>query len=170
MSENGYISVDFSREVFDDTNQYWLLKLHKFDENMQEMASWTFDGNHPKESTAEIGLSKGVYYIKATPRKIRLTAWRHIYLHIFRHLAQKFLARMRKGKCECSESPPCLLGFSARPAHCAEHECERDNPRKRGIVAALRSPLSLRFSLSRSLFPNSLPSAELNLLLLRSGE
>ena len=45
--------------------------------------------------------------------------------------------------------------------HCplgAGRECERDNPRKREVVAVLRSPLSLRFSLSRSPFPHSLLS------------
>ena len=53
----------------------------------------------------------------------------------------------------------CSLSF-VRRIIClgAGRGCERDNPREREVVAALRSPLSLRFSLSRSPFPHSLLS------------
>ena len=43
------------------------------------------------ERLRERTLSQGVPF-KATPHKARLTAWRRICLHLFRHLAQKFLA------------------------------------------------------------------------------
>ena len=45
----------------------------------------------------------------------------------------------------------------------AGRECEGKNHREREVFAALRSPLSLRFSPSRSLSPYPLPSAALNL-------
>ncbi len=61
--------------------------------------------------------------VKATPRKVRLTAWRHIYLylHIFRYFAQKFLAgRQPCGvisiqsdeKSDCVSAPPTLCGIA----------------------------------------------------------
>ena len=59
--------------------------------------------------------------VKATPHKARLTAWRHIYLHIFRHLAQKFFAgRQPSGiisvqsdeKSDCVSVPPALCGIA----------------------------------------------------------
>ena len=46
---------------------------------------------------------------------------------------------------------------------CGARECEGKNYREREVFAALRSPLSLRFSPSRSLSPYPLPSAALNL-------
>ena len=58
---------------------------------------------------------------KATPHKARLTAWRHICLHLFRHLAQKFLAgRQPSGvisiqsdeKSDCASAPPALCGVA----------------------------------------------------------
>ena len=59
--------------------------------------------------------------IMATPHKARLTAWRHICLHLFRHLAQKFLAgRQPSGvisiqsdeKSDCASAPPALCGVA----------------------------------------------------------
>ena len=44
-----------------------------------------------------IKMWKKDYPVKATPHKARLTAWRHICLHIFRHLAQKFFAGRQPG-------------------------------------------------------------------------
>ncbi len=61
----------------------------------------------------------GTGYVKATPHKTRLMAWRHIYLQIFRHLAQKFFAgRQPSGvisiqsdeKFDCASVPPSLCG------------------------------------------------------------
>ena len=46
---------------------------------------------------------------------------------------------------------------------CGARECEGKNHREREVFAALRSPLSLRFSPSRSLSPYPLPSVALNL-------
>ena len=40
-----------------------------------------------------------LFILKATPHKDRLTALWHIYLHIFRHLAHKFLD-IRQYACE----------------------------------------------------------------------
>ena len=57
----------------------------------------------------------------ATPHKARLTAWRRICLHLFRHLAQKFLAgRQPSGvisiqsdeKSDCAPAPPALCGIA----------------------------------------------------------
>jgi hypothetical protein len=63
----------------------------------------------------------------ATPHKARLTAWRHIYLHLFRHIARKFLAgRQPSGvvtsallmwynsdeKSDCVSAPPALCGIA----------------------------------------------------------
>ena len=62
-----------------------------------------------------------IIFIKATPHKARLTAWRHICLHLFRHLAQKFLAgRQPSGvisiqsdeKSGCASAPPALCGVA----------------------------------------------------------
>ncbi|MBR3628974.1 MAG: helix-turn-helix domain-containing protein, partial [Oscillospiraceae bacterium] len=56
---------------------------------------------------------------KATPHKARLSSWRHICLHLFRHLAQKFLAgRQPSGvisiqsdeKSGYASAPPALCG------------------------------------------------------------
>jgi predicted signal transduction protein with EAL and GGDEF domain len=63
----------------------------------------------------------GLKHIKATPHKARLTAWRRICLHLFRHLAQKFLAgRQPSGvisiqsdeKSDCASAPPALCGIA----------------------------------------------------------
>ncbi len=61
---NGYVSIDFEREVFYDTTTYWKLTVYKLDESLEEMASWTYDGNHAKTSTAAIGLPPGNYYFE----------------------------------------------------------------------------------------------------------
>jgi hypothetical protein len=56
--------------------------------------------------------------LKATPHKARLTAWQRICLHIFRHLAQKFLD-IRKYACEISiQSDEKSVGASSAQSLC----------------------------------------------------
>ena len=80
---------------------------------------------------------------KATPHKARLTAWRHICLHLFRHLARKFLAgRQPSGvifiqsdeKSDCASAPPALCGVA--------FIC---------LIEYERIPISGRFGVSRRL-------------------
>lgn len=61
---NGYVSINFERAVMNDTTTYWKMTAYKLDESLEEMASWTYDGNHVKSSTPEIGLPPGNYYFK----------------------------------------------------------------------------------------------------------
>lgn len=63
-SVNGYTVITFNRSVFDDTNNYWEMTLYSFDENLQDVTTWSYDGNHAKNSTPEIGLPPGDYYLK----------------------------------------------------------------------------------------------------------
>ena len=64
VPEDGFIAVDFERDVFDDSIKYWKSTIYRIDESMDEMASWEYDGNHIKSTSPEIGLPTGKYYIK----------------------------------------------------------------------------------------------------------
>lgn len=61
---NGYVMIDFEREVMYDKTTYWKMTLYSLDESLNEVASWSFDGNHSKSSTPEIGIPSGNYYFK----------------------------------------------------------------------------------------------------------
>ncbi|MBE6850658.1 MAG: hypothetical protein E7504_02805 [Ruminococcus sp.] len=61
---NGYVMIDFEREVMYDKTTYWKMTLYSLDESLNEVASWSFDGNHSKSSTPEIGIPSGDYYFK----------------------------------------------------------------------------------------------------------
>ena len=65
--------------------------------------------------------NKDLSVFEATPHRARLTAWRRICLHLFRHLARKFLAgRQPSGvifiqsdeKSDCASAPPALCGVA----------------------------------------------------------
>ncbi|MBR3419355.1 MAG: hypothetical protein IKG82_11745, partial [Oscillospiraceae bacterium] len=79
------------------------------------------------------------------PHKARLTAWRRICLHLFRHLAQKFLAgRQPSGvisiqsdeKSDCASAPPALCGVALRNYRRQINE-QSEKSRQTGISAAV---------------------------------
>ncbi len=62
-------------------------------------------------------------FFKAKPHKARLTTWRHICLHLFRHLARKLLAGRQPAcvtfiqsdeKFASASAPPALCGFALK--------------------------------------------------------
>lgn len=61
---DGYISIDFEREVLNNTTNYWKSTIYRISESIEEMASWSYDANHAKSTSPEIGLPTGSYYIK----------------------------------------------------------------------------------------------------------
>ena len=69
----------------------------------------TFDGITYQNNEAAFQAQKT---LEATPHKARLTAWRRICLHLFRHLAQKFLAGRQPSGSDCASAPPALCGIA----------------------------------------------------------
>lgn len=62
VGNNGYISLDFSHDYIESSSAYWVAYL--YDSSMKEWTSFDFAGNKLSETTENVGIPAGTYYIK----------------------------------------------------------------------------------------------------------
>ena len=62
LSSSGYISLTFSHGYIESSSSYWTADI--CNSNQSYLASYSFYGNNTSETTGNIGLPAGTYYIK----------------------------------------------------------------------------------------------------------
>ncbi len=67
LSSASKINIKLSHNYIDSSSTYWRMKVYKENNSNDEIYSYDFHGNNKTETTANIGLPKGSYYIRIEP-------------------------------------------------------------------------------------------------------
>ena len=115
-----------------------------------------FSATENTPDMARLNLPYQGYCVKATPHKDRLTALWHICLHIFRHLAHKFLD-IRQYACEiyvqsaeksdCASVPQSLCGVALNDIQGFELFVGENFHMRKGVSCITHFPQSVKLHL-----------------------
>lgn len=62
LPNSGFISLKFAHDYINETGSFW--RTYLYDDDQQEIVSYSYDGKETTYTGANIGLSAGVYYLK----------------------------------------------------------------------------------------------------------